>query len=162
MSIIFYFCIGGILLLGALAGFGFGITALRRNQAAEDYPTADGVVTRSAVEEYLTYDTAPATRMYRLDFAYEFQVDGATYTGSHLGASPNASLNSRRKQEERLAPYPAGQRVTVYYNPLDPADALLEINPAPLNAGIIVGAVCALALLVLLGAFAVEMLRAVF
>jgi hypothetical protein len=54
---------------------------------------------------------------------YSYQVGGRSYQGSLI--APGLEVG-RTGAPARLAVYPTGSQVTVYYNPNDPSDAVLE------------------------------------
>jgi hypothetical protein len=71
---------------------------------------------------------------------YSFSVEGVTYQGTRVSLGEI----SGKYAQEALARYPAGANVTVFYDPADPGDCVLE-REAP--KGAVKG--CGLALLVL-------------
>ncbi|MCV9935949.1 DUF3592 domain-containing protein [Boseaceae bacterium BT-24-1] len=73
------------------------------------------------------------------DVAYTFKIGGQDYRGTRVSLGDI----SGKYAEEALARYPAGKTVTVYYDPADPDDCVLE-RDAP--KGAVKG--CGLALLV--------------
>lgn len=132
---------GAITLLAALLGF-------IRAQATGAWPTAPGVVVVSGVE------TAPvAGRIVRFEpvvvIEYRYEVAGQTYT-SRAVSQERAPVSAGTPEAERLlATYPINEPVTVFYNPNDPAQALLEqALPAGTftTAAVLFGAAAVLAL----------------
>ena len=63
---------------------------------------------------------------------YEYEVGGQDYRNNrvHFGFNPPTSVLSW--VEEVAAPYPVGKRVNVYYDPQNPANAVLD-KTAPLS-----------------------------
>ncbi len=59
---------------------------------------------------------------------YEYRVGGRRYRGERLSIGETAGNFG---VEETLARYPAGATVTVYYNPANPAEAVLERDLPP-------------------------------
>ena len=47
----------------------------------------------------------------------------------------------------KLEEYPVGGEVEVHYDPFNPEDALLEIDPSKINPPMIIGIVCGLIVL---------------
>lgn len=59
------------------------------------------------------------------DIRYEFEVNGETYTGNRVGYGDYVSSDSMHVINI-LKKYPKGKDVTVYYNPDNPKNNLLE------------------------------------
>ena len=58
---------------------------------------------------------------------YQYEVAGQTYHCNVVGAGDQyMSVRTSANIQERLAKYPIGAQVTVYYNPANPTDAALE------------------------------------
>ena len=54
---------------------------------------------------------------------YSYQVGGRSYQGSRIAPGPEVGGTGAGKIIER---YPVNSQVTVYYNPQNPSDAVLE------------------------------------
>ena len=123
---------------GAMAGYGIAFRSDAR--AMQSWPEVSGVVSQASVEEFFesggTSDDFGQT-MYRPLIAYDYVVDGHEYRGHRIGAA-RTSASWRSHAESILARYPLNQSVTVYYNPADPKDALLERATAPAWAATII------------------------
>ncbi|MGE5251014.1 MAG: DUF3592 domain-containing protein [Bacteroidota bacterium] len=92
----------------------------RKMSQVSGWPSTRGVVMTSALESrasteggYLNY---PVVR-------YSYQVGAQAFQGTRIALGPEVGGPGARHVIER---YPAGSPVDVYYNPSDPADALLE------------------------------------
>ncbi len=111
---------GVFILLGAgLSWWGWNIVQDAR--ASSQWPTTEGTVTSSEVR-----DTSDAeSDSYSPRVTYEYQVDDVSYQNNTITFGQN-SYSSRRKAESIAAGYPTGSRVTVYYEPGDPAQSVLE------------------------------------
>ena len=109
------------LLIGAgLSVWGWSI--LQNARASANWPAADGQIVSSEV----THSTdAEGGDSYSPEVNYTFQVNEQSYVNSRIKFGEN-SYSSRRKAEEIAAAYPTGQGVTVYYEPEDPRNAVLE------------------------------------
>ena len=78
---------------------------------------------------------------------YHFSVGGTDYTGGRVYAG--ADSRSKKVALRRLAKFPAGREVAVFYDPADPASAILENGIQPGNriaikAGLVMTAVALL------------------
>lgn len=108
----------------ALFGLGLlfkGIFDRHNAQQALHWPTVPGVVTRSEIK--ITSDSDGDT--YTPAVEYTYAVEGRKYCSNSLWAGPRISA-TRKFAETITARYPAGQAVTVTYNPTKPESAVLE------------------------------------
>lgn len=119
------------LMQGALL---LGIAALGVHQALElhrskSWPGVEGQLTESRIHEKQRHTGKPSERTtrcctYEVRVRYRYEVQGHTYEGDRLRVK--ADIFGRRElAEQQLARYPAGQPVTVYYNPDAPEQAVL-------------------------------------
>ena len=115
------------LLLGAVAGW-IVFRSQRKARAARTWPSTDGRIVESRVEEKTLPGDRPNTR-FAPRIVYEYSVDGRAYRSAHV--SFGATFWSLAPQSARasLARYPTGARVTVYYDPARPEEAVLERAP---------------------------------
>jgi hypothetical protein len=94
------------------AAVAYGVrTAVR----SADWVPADGVVTRSELRT--------VRKSLSLDLAYTYTADGREHTGRDRQPGPVMFPNKTLRQAH--AALPVGTRVTVYHNPVDPAEAVL-------------------------------------
>jgi hypothetical protein len=94
-----------------------------RARASEAWPTVPGVVETSKVEQRLTKSGI----FYKLALSYRYDVDGNGYEGDTAQFGPRR-VTAQELIEELAQKYPAGQKVTVHYDPDDPATAVLETS----------------------------------
>jgi hypothetical protein len=90
---------------------------------AVGFETAEGVIIRSGVRTEHGSD-GPT---HALDVAYNYEVDGRWYTGTRYSYG-EMSTNTGAWQRVS-AGLPVGKRVPVHYNPGDPDDAVLRVEP---------------------------------
>lgn len=114
-----------ILILG-----GLGFFLYRRNQqsnayrqSAQSWPGTSGTVLMSSVQSKRTgrsHSTYPVV-------VYQYQVNGRDYQGQTIKAGEQF-LNVRvaGQTQATVARYPIGAKVTVYFNPQNPAESALE------------------------------------
>lgn len=119
------------------------VNAVLKVRRAKDWTQAQGRITLSR----MAVRRPPAgneigTVMNVPDVAYAFKVGGQDYRGTRVSLGDI----SGKYAQDALARYPVGQMVTVFYDPADPADCVLE-RDAP--KGAVKG--CGLALLVVMG-----------
>ena len=117
--------LGLVLLFGggaALAGYGFYVT--NQAESAKDWPTVDGAITSSSYE-YTTTDDGTTT--YKPILEYSYQVDGVTYENDRMDfrVDPRKFDTLNELQAWVRQEISRGAKLTVYYNPDDPADSVL-------------------------------------
>ncbi|NJN22008.1 MAG: DUF3592 domain-containing protein [Leptolyngbya sp. RL_3_1] len=121
---------GGFLTLTGAALLVFGMSFLYTAIASRHWPTAAGTIQKVAVVSELS--SSGTTRAYTYHYAvtYEYGVNEQTYRSDRysLGTGATASKRYRERSEALTASrdYPAGGAVTVYYDPKDPASAVLK------------------------------------
>lgn len=120
----------GVLMSLVFIAIGGGLLYYARRISAKarqslTWPAAEGVISHSAVllqmQESSSSNDSPT---YKADVTYRFKVRGRDYSSERI-TLVDFSSTSRRAQGivER---YRDGAPVTVYYNPVDPSDAVLE------------------------------------
>jgi hypothetical protein len=97
-------CLGLALALG-------GAWEERKAMASRRWPTVDGTVVQSRLV---------SRRGWRADVSYAYTVAGAQYRND------STSLDVFSSERAQVAQYPTGTRVTVHYDPADPATSILE------------------------------------
>jgi len=109
---------------------GAGIVFFARNIAAKarrslSWPIAEGLVSHSAVL-LRTEQTSNSNNaaIYKADIAYRFKVQGRDYSSSQITLMDYSS--SMARAEDLVARYPDGSSVSVYYNPANPSESVLE------------------------------------
>ncbi|MES2704576.1 MAG: DUF3592 domain-containing protein [Bacteroidota bacterium] len=66
----------------------------------------------------------------KFDLEYSYEVDGKLYTSNRIAfGEGNLALTSKKKLDTYLALYPEGTKVTVFYDPNNPARATLRCGP---------------------------------
>ncbi len=116
MFIIITLTLGAIGVVLLVAGF----LAARSRGKSKDWPTATGQILASTIN--YRRDSHGSRSAYPL-VMYAYQVEGTQYQsqrihfGGEVGGSAMTGIVKR---------YPVGAQVPVYYNPQNPADAVLE------------------------------------
>lgn len=124
-----------VLLGGAFAlGFtGFGlimlliyISALMRAAASRNWTSVEGRIDSSHVGRVVSSrGRRQSTSNYKPEIKYTYSVTGNAYEGSHIGFGVPI-LGWQSSAEQVVARYPTGATRTVYYDPQNPAQAVLE------------------------------------
>ncbi len=140
---------GAAVVLGAV--FAAQSNSLRRKSAAcALWPTVAGKITRSRIEakidDNLTeVDGRHARREQELSSAtvrYAYRVGDREYQSTRLYVGRPVFYSNPRVAASLVTKYPANAQVSVYYNPANPAEAVLEPSNfanANLALGVAVG-----------------------
>jgi hypothetical protein len=112
------------LTLGAVAAW-FVFRDRRRSRAALAWPSTAGRIVESRVEEKRLPGDRPDVR-FAPRIAYEYAVDGRTYRSEQITFAGAFWTLAPQGAAAKVARYPAGKDVTVYYNPRRPAESVLE------------------------------------
>ncbi len=128
----------GLFILVFIGGGGYliyrSIQDRKKAKASLSWPSTTGRVIESRVIESRSTDSdGDISTTYKPYIRYEYQVVGATFTSDKLSIGPAVSTSNYRKSEEKVRRMPPGTPVTVFYNPDDPIDAVLEQRS---NAGL--------------------------
>jgi hypothetical protein len=104
--------------------------AQQAKQAAQAWPAVMGAVVSSEVSTEASWDSTSNSEAMRIRPAvvYAYEVNGRRYTNNQLRASDSfysAGMLPGSAQAV-VSRYPAGAPVTVYYNPLNPQESVLE------------------------------------
>jgi hypothetical protein len=130
-----FFLFGGGLLLLVLA-------FLQRSKAkkAQSWPNVPGNVLSSEMTMSTREDSdGDVSTVYYPNVVYTYSVDGNTYTSDAIGVGKASTTQAKAAQI--LAGYPVGTAVTVYYNPSDPTQAVLNPKGSNFIAFLLLGIV---------------------
>jgi hypothetical protein len=148
-----------VLLVAALGGYLVfaSIRGRRKAQASQNWPTATGRVLEARLQHSTTSDAeGDMTTSYYPQVEYEYVVQGQTFHGNKIAFGPQKTSSSQSKAQTTLASYPPGVAIPVYYNPVQPQEAVLEKSAPAGMMGLIIGIILVVisACLGLGGAFA--------
>jgi hypothetical protein len=139
----------------ALLGAVFGVVAFVRGRrlasASARWPTAAGIVTNSGVIEEAIEDKRNddksfirKTYRYQVDLRYAYQIGKRDFVGTSANWGWTAVYGLRELAEKAASQYRQGQPVTVYYDPEQPGNAVLDPdNRQGSLAPLIAAAICA-------------------
>jgi hypothetical protein len=105
---------------------------MKRALETRAWPEAQGTITSSRVSKETRRESGSGGRTsisYYPRVAYQYTAEGRSYNGSKINIGGNTGgmeWLSRRAVKK----YPSGKKVSVHYNPDDPADAVLEAGIA--------------------------------
>ena len=114
----------GLMLLIAAGWWGtLHLSKCGENRAAANWPTASGTIIRSELKSR----RGSRGRRYSADMAYRFvEPTSGRPVQSRRIMIPSVPGTARLKAERIVRTYPNGAAVTVYYDPADPTNSVLE------------------------------------
>ncbi len=122
-----YFMVG---LLVALIGTGFfiwGGVIYAKASASDSWPSAEGVVTASEVERSLNTSSRDRRMKYTPRIEYRYAVADREYTSRRIDfSSVTISHKNSGRAMQVVNRYPAGKRIPVFYDPMNPEFAVLQ------------------------------------
>lgn len=131
-----------VLLIVAFAWFGVRtlvkyFRARKTVRASMGWPAVQGRV----LEAYVGHHSDDEDTVYYPVVRYAYTVAGQEYTSDQIAFGPEvASSMDALQAEKTVARYPEGSLVTVYYNPDNPQEAVLERRLASPVAALVIGA----------------------
>jgi hypothetical protein len=117
-----------LVLVSLVAAFGFLILATanrRRERASRHWPTAEGVVIAAATMTAPNPGRNLSKELFWPQVTYAYQVGGQHYTAQRI-AWHERPFQSGGEALKFIARYPVEAQVPVYYNPANPALAVLN------------------------------------
>jgi hypothetical protein len=116
----------------ALIALVMGAAGYRRALAQADWPSMPGIITATEINpgRIAGPGNQPA-EFVRIVYGYE--VDGATYSADRVNLNPVPVEADSDEGRRLLQTYPTGAAVTVYHDPANPSEAILEREPSPVG-----------------------------
>ncbi len=136
-------CGGFILLLFGAIGILLifkSVNDKKKVGASASWPSTPGSITRSSIAESVSTSDDDNITHYYPQLTYKYQVAGTTYEGKRIMFGAVES-GSHTKAQTTITRYPVGTSVSVYYNPADPKEAVLERQSKSSNIMLILGIV---------------------
>jgi hypothetical protein len=136
----------GTLLLGVAYVISILVTRARHEGTA-NWPKVTGTVKHAYVYQHERSTAAGTTTTYTPVVGYAYAVEGQDYQAHKRNFLPydQASLTSKGEAEAIRLRYCPGSEVAVYYNPINPAQAVLEKPKAIAHMAVLwYGIVCIL------------------
>jgi len=100
-----------------------GLTLYKKNSETQRWLPAPGkIISASFIEGS---NNTSSGYDYEKKIKYEYTVEGKTYVSSRVAIWEMSSNRSEALRDVEEI-FPAGKEVTVYYNPLDPQEAVLR------------------------------------
>lgn len=113
----------------------------KKAQASLSWPAAMGKIVAAEVKagQSMEDEDGYSSTVYYPEIRYEYQVGGETYSSNRLAFGSRQSYGKQQKAAEGLLKYPVGDEVTVYYDPANPQEAVLEQSASNAKTGLVVG-----------------------
>ena len=102
------------------------VKLMKQRGHSKSWPMAQGRIIHSQVltkEVLSTHNDGP---IYIPKVTYTYTINGQEFSGHRIEWLDEVSTNSRFGAEKVIAKYPIGQLINVFYDPADPASAVLE------------------------------------
>ncbi len=141
ITLIIALCMGGI-----FGGVGIGLLLFGNNQrkqgsASQSWPTTTGTILSATLSQQSRRNSQGYHDVtYAPVVEYTYEVNGNSYRSDKLNSGWTVSYDASTAQS-KITQYQPGARVTVYYNPANPADAVLETKAAAGNVFMIAGGI---------------------
>lgn len=136
---------GGLVFVLVFAGIGAfllyrSLQTRKRAEASQNWPSTLGQVVESRVTHSTSIDSeGGSSDTYSPVVEYTYQVGGQEYRGKDIAFGFKQGYGSPGKAEAVTARYPEGGSVTVYYDPANPKQAVLERKVGGFGVGLAIG-----------------------
>ena len=126
----------------AIIGIGIflvGFFQIKKSRAAASWPSAPGMIRKAEIGRDQAVDhEATATLTLRVE--YNFQASGGEHTGTRIRFDETLYHSIKEAQKE-LNKYPVGGPVTVFFDPQNPTECVLEKRNSSGMVFLVVGAI---------------------
>lgn len=117
--------LGLLILAGGIGLLAWGMTRYFDAAASSDWPTVPGKVLSSEVKVSRTKTKSKNKTTFGANIRYQFQVNNQDFEGTQVSFG-DYSTNDRSHADAIVKRYAVGSVVTVYYNPDEPGNCVLE------------------------------------
>ena len=131
--------LGGICIIGGLLTIIFGLLqAQKAKKASQTWSTAEGEILDSHLQKHKNRSSrGVSVTTYSPEVSYRYTVNGQVYTGNKFGFG--SGTFAEKKANEKIAPYAAGTKATVHYDPAEPSKAVLETTATSKGSAVLLG-----------------------
>ena len=143
---------GSILLTVALAAVFIGVglfmlfrlySNFRKAKQSKNWMTTTGKVLFSDVDvQYSSNSDDDTSKTYGAKVVFGYDVVGMHYEKDRIAFNTGVRSSNYKKHAAIAAAYPVGQALTVYFNPDDPDDAVLETKVDSAASSVIIAIIC--------------------
>ena len=118
---------GGLFLLLGLGGLYGAWSWRKRGRESLSWPTVEGRIVTSQLTTDVSRDSdGDETAVHGADIRYRYSVAGVAHESKTVQWAGDFKSSGTSWQSKRVAKYPVGSTVTVYYDPKSPAVSVLE------------------------------------
>lgn len=142
----------GVALLFGLFGVKIFLSYQHTKQKLADsqfWPEGEAKVVAAEVERIVRRDEESSTTTFLPLVAYTYNVEGLEYHGDQIGFG-KFEFSSAKKANAIVNHYPVGESVNVFFNPLDPQEAVLERTIYRPSSYLISGVIFILVMLIMI------------
>lgn len=133
---IFAFFVAGVIMII------FGIRNRKKGTESQEWPRVTGTITNVNISKDTDTDAEGFTTVtYKPEIEYQYEIGGNQFTSTRVSFGGTRTYNSYKKAEEATAKYPLDGAISVFYNPQQPEEAVLEQGTKGTMALIIAGIV---------------------
>ncbi|MGE0076420.1 MAG: DUF3592 domain-containing protein [Bacteroidales bacterium] len=113
-----------VLIIGLIVLF-LALRAIKKSKASSQWLTTKGEITKSGTTKDMNIERGYS--VYNADIEYKYIVNGKEYTSSRIYFGSSISMTGKEEKSNLLArKYPLLRKVTVYYNPENEKESVLE------------------------------------
>ena len=132
-GIFVFFVIGIVIII-------LSIRARKKAEASQSWPAVPGQIISAEIKKDISEDAdGYTTTMYKPIVTYSYNVMGQAYQSSKMAFGMTTSYGRTAKAQEVLDQYPLNSTVNVYYDPENPAEAVLERKAGGKVLGLVIG-----------------------
>lgn len=113
-----------LLIAGFMVTYLLGLPLIEQAKASENWPTTKGVVLQSVVASPRSNTSSDSS--YEAVVAYRYQVEGQDYECGTVRLGIDIATSDRGLAQNTVQKYPVDKQVLVFYDPKNPAAAVLE------------------------------------
>ena len=95
-----------------------------KSERSQKWSSAMGKVIKSYMRHETNYESG--NTIYYPEVSYEYEFLGTIYTGYRISFGGSSGNSNHKKSQEILRQYPINRNVTVYHDPHNPENAVLE------------------------------------
>jgi hypothetical protein len=145
MAITILGAVCGVIFILGFIGVGIfliyrSVQSRKRAEASQGWPSTVGQISESRVSHSVHTDTDGDSRdSYTPTVEYTYQVAGQEYTGGDITFGFKQGYGNASKAQTVVGKYPVGAQVSVYYDPADPQQAVLERQAGGYGVGLVLG-----------------------
>jgi len=134
-----FLAIAGFVILAAVGYFGYAVVGshLEQSRVARTFQPVAAEVVSSALRTVSAGTGVNKPVSYRVDVQYRYTVDGREYR-SRRYAFMGAGITDYAEAKRLAGKYPAGKHITAFYDPEQPAEAVLYRDPPGLPVGVMI------------------------